>query len=63
MKCLTVTEPEIVTFHDSGVATINLKGLIVVNRHTMLGKQVVLANASEYNVEHPLPVSEVNSQP
>jgi len=66
---LKIEEPDdvalfnIVTLHASGAATVNLKGPIVVNRHTMVGKQVVLANASEYNVEHPLPVSEVNSEP
>ena len=51
----------IVTLHPTGRATINLKGPIVINRHTLVGKQVVLANASEYAVEHPLPVSDVNS--
>jgi flagellar assembly factor FliW len=48
----------IVTLHRGGHATVNLKGPIVINRHTMTGKQVVLANASEYPVQHPLPVSE-----
>jgi flagellar assembly factor FliW len=50
----------IVTLHPAGRATVNLKGPIVVNRHTLIGKQVVLANAAEYGVEHPLPVTEVN---
>jgi flagellar assembly factor FliW len=51
----------IVTLHPSGTATVNLKGPIIVNRHTLIGKQVVLANASEYSVEHPLPITEVNA--
>jgi len=51
----------IVTLHPAGRATVNLKGPIAINRHTLVGKQVVLANASEYPVEHPLPVSEVNA--
>lgn len=51
----------IVTLHAGGQATVNLKGPIVINRHTLTGKQVVLANASEYAVHHPLPVSEVNA--
>jgi flagellar assembly factor FliW len=51
----------IVTLHPSGAATVNLKGPIALNRHTLVGKQVVLANAAEYNVEHPLPVSDVTS--
>ena len=51
----------IVTLHPSRTATVNLKGPIIVNRHTLIGKQVVLANASEYSVEHSLPVTEVNA--
>lgn len=51
----------IVTLHAGGRATVNLKGPIVINRNTLNGKQVVLANASEYAVEHPLPVAEVNA--
>jgi len=50
----------IVTLHPAGHATVNLKGPIVINRHTFVGKQVVLANAVDYAVEHPLPVCEVN---
>ena len=38
-------------------ATVNLKGPIVINRHTGLAKQVVIANATEYSVQHPLPVN------
>jgi flagellar assembly factor FliW len=43
----------------SGVrrATVNLKGPIVINRSTGLAKQVVIANASQYSVQHPLPVN------
>ena len=48
----------IVTLHPAGRATVNLKGPIVINRHTGTGKQVVLANASEYDVHYPLPISE-----
>ncbi len=49
----------IVTLHANGRATINLKGPIVINRHTGIGKQVVIANAAEYSVQHPLPAAEV----
>ncbi len=45
----------IVTLHPDGPATINLKGPIVLNRVTLTGKQVVLANASRYALQHPLP--------
>jgi flagellar assembly factor FliW len=48
----------IVTLRGKGRATANLKGPIVVNRHTARGKQVVLANAAQYQLQHPLPISE-----
>ena len=48
----------IVTVHKQGHATMNLKGPIVINRHTGIGKQVVLANATDYSVQHPLLVAE-----
>jgi flagellar assembly factor FliW len=48
----------IVTIHDEQRATVNLKGPIVVNRHTHTAKQVIIANAAAYSVTHPLPVAE-----
>jgi flagellar assembly factor FliW len=48
----------IVTVHGPRRATINLKGPIVVNRHTRIGKQVILTNAADYSVQYPLPVTE-----
>jgi flagellar assembly factor FliW len=45
----------IVTLRREGRATINLKGPIVINRFSLLGKQVVIANAADYSVQHPLP--------
>jgi flagellar assembly factor FliW len=47
----------IVTLRGPNRATLNLKGPIVINRHTHIGKQVIIANASNYSVEHPLPVA------
>ncbi|MFO1488094.1 MAG: flagellar assembly protein FliW [Verrucomicrobiota bacterium] len=44
----------IVTVYSPTRATVNLKGPIVFNRRTMIGKQVVLANANTYSVQHPL---------
>lgn len=35
-------------------ATINLIGPIVINRQTLVGKQVLLANYERYSVEHPV---------
>jgi flagellar assembly factor FliW len=48
----------IVTIHGQNHATMNLKGPVVINRHSHVGKQVIIANASEYSVEHLLPVTE-----
>src|SRR5690242_19394268 len=47
----------IVTLRGSGQATVNLKGPIVINRHTLVGKQVIPNNAAQYTLRHPLPVS------
>jgi len=47
----------IVTSRGPNHATLNLKGPIVINRHTHVGKQVIIANAGNYSVEHPLPVA------
>ena len=47
----------IVTIHDDQRATVNLKGPLVINRHTHVGKQVIIANAAAYSVTHPLPLA------
>ncbi len=47
----------IVTIHNHQRATVNLKGPIVINRHTHIAKQVIIVNASAYSVTHPLPVA------
>ena len=48
----------IVTLHGEQRATINLKGPVVINRTTGVGKQVILANAAQYSVQYPLPQPE-----
>jgi flagellar assembly factor FliW len=48
----------IVTIHSHNHATMNLKGPVVINRHSHVGKQVIIANAADYSVEHLLPVAE-----
>jgi flagellar assembly factor FliW len=48
----------IVTVHGPHRATVNLKGPIVINRLTHVGKQVIIANANDYSVQYPLPVNE-----
>ncbi|HTI72377.1 MAG TPA: flagellar assembly protein FliW [Candidatus Limnocylindria bacterium] len=50
----------IVTLRPGAPATINLKGPIVINRETMVGRQVVLVNAAAYAVQHPLPADDSN---
>ena len=49
----------IVTIHDDQRASVNLKGPIVINRHTHVAKQVIIANAAAYSVTYPLPVADV----
>jgi flagellar assembly factor FliW len=46
----------IVTLRSSGTGTVNLKGPIIVNRNTLIGKQVVPLNAMDYSSQHPLPI-------
>ena len=44
----------IVTVRNLGGATVNLKGPIVINRRTWIGKQVVPKNAGKFSVHHPI---------
>ena len=45
----------IVTVRDqSSTTTVNLVGPIIVNRHTGVGRQVVIANHAQYSARHPL---------
>jgi flagellar assembly factor FliW len=46
----------IVTLNGTGQATVNLRGPIVINRHTLIGRQVIPENAPQYSLRHPLPV-------
>ena len=63
VKFLELTTPDdalvfnIVTLRANGPATINLKGPLIVNRYTRVGKQVIPNNAAQYAVSYPLPVS------
>ncbi len=47
----------ICTLRGPGQATINLRGPVIINRHTLIGKQVIPVNAAQYALTHPLPVS------
>jgi flagellar assembly factor FliW len=47
----------IVTLRPNRPPTVNLKGPIIINRHTLVAKQVIPNNAGKYDVNHPLPVS------
>ncbi len=57
---LNLSEPEdavilnIATFHPDGSITVNLKGPIVHNRHTLVARQVVPKNAAALSIKHPL---------
>jgi flagellar assembly factor FliW len=57
---LQLTDPSdafllnIVTLRRNGPATVNLKGPVVINRRTLIGKQVILNNAAQYSLHHPL---------
>jgi flagellar assembly factor FliW len=63
VRWLDLREPKdalllaIVTLRANGPATVNLKGPIVFNRHTLVGKQIVPRNAANYSSQHPLPQS------
>lgn len=52
----------IVTVHGPNRATVNLKGPVVINRRTWVAKQVIIGNAIEYSVQHPLPVQQPAEQ-
>jgi flagellar assembly factor FliW len=40
--------------HEPQHVTVNLVGPIVVNRHTLIGQQVIIENSSEFSIEHVL---------
>jgi flagellar assembly factor FliW len=46
----------IVTLHPDGTATINLRGPIVLNRHSLVGKQVIPQNAASFELRYRLPL-------
>lgn len=53
----------IVTLRRTGEATVNLKGPIVVNRHTLVAKQVIPLNVADYSLQHALPAATGSSTP
>lgn len=63
VKFLQLADPadalvvNIVTLRDNGPATLNLRGPVIINRRSMIGKQVIPNNAARYGLHHPLPVS------
>jgi flagellar assembly factor FliW len=63
MQALGLQDPagallyNIVTVRGSAPATVNLKGPVVINRATKVAKQVVLNNAADYSVHHPIVAS------
>jgi len=63
VQALGLTKPQdalvvnVVTLRSNGRATVNLKGPIVINRHTFVARQVIPLNAADYDLHHPLPVA------
>jgi len=63
VEFLDLTEPtdalvfNICTLRGPGNATINLKPPLVINRYTLICKQVIHDNASQYALNHPLLVT------
>jgi flagellar assembly factor FliW len=59
-KFLALQNPEdalifnIVTVHTDGQASVNLKGPIVVNRQTLIGKQCIPCNSANYSLQHEI---------
>ncbi len=47
----------VVTLRQDGKATINLRGPIVINRRTLVGKQIIPNNVAQFALNHPLPVA------
>jgi flagellar assembly factor FliW len=47
----------IVTLRGPMKGTANMRGPIIINRRTLIGKQVIPVNAVQYALQHPLPVS------
>lgn len=62
VEFLDLSSPEdvllfnIVTLRGKNRATVNLKGPIVVNHCSLVGKQVVPVNAARYSLQQPLPI-------
>ena len=48
----------VVTIRPTGGSTVNLKGPIVINRHSLVAKQVIPANAASFSLRHPLPIAD-----
>jgi flagellar assembly factor FliW len=44
----------IVTLRNGDRPTVNLRGPVVINRRTLVGKQVIPNNAAQYSLRHPL---------
>lgn len=66
VEFLDVASPEdvlmfnIVTVRPNGVSTVNLKGPIVLNRRTLVGKQIIPTNVADLPLKFPLPPAELN---
>ncbi len=61
--CLELNQPHdalvfnIVTLKPGGRGTVNLRGPIVLNRNTLVAKQVIPLNSAEFDLHYPLPTA------
>lgn len=44
----------IVTVRSNGQSTVNLKGPIIINRHTLVAKQCIPNNVAEFSLQHSI---------
>jgi len=49
----------IVTLQDDHKASVNLKGPLIINRHTLVGKQIIPRNVSSFSLQHPLNLTDL----
>lgn len=60
VEFLKIQNPEdaivlnIVTVRANGQSTVNLKGPIILNRHTLVAKQCIPNNVASFSLQHPI---------
>ena len=62
VESLRITSPEDVLVlnivavhsHEPQYVTVNLVGPVIINRSTLIGQQVIIANSGDFSIEHVL---------